>query len=153
MKRRNQIALTSEEEAQYLAESKTIILCTNDRHGYPHAVAMWFYAEDGAILMTTYAKSQKILNLRRDPKVTLLVESGETYDTLKGVMIRGKAELIDDLDQCVALLVKIHQKMGGALQPGLDEIMRANARKRILLKITPIHTSSWDHAKLGTGVY
>jgi PPOX class probable F420-dependent enzyme len=152
--RRSQIALSADEQAQYLRESKTIILCTIDPHGYPHAVAMWYWAEDdGTVLMTTYGKSQKVLNIRRNPKVTLLVESGEAYDKLKGIMIRGTAEIIDDLDQCVGVLVNIHRKMGGAMAEGLEEIMKANARKRVVMRVTPVHVSSWDHGKLGAGVY
>jgi PPOX class probable F420-dependent enzyme len=150
--RRASIALTEEEKQQYLRDRKTIILCSIDHHGYPHAVAMWFLAEGDTVLMTTYAKSQKIANIRRNPKVTLLAESGETYDTLKGVMIRGRAELVQDVDACVKLLMRIHEKMGGSIQPGIEEAMRAQARKRILIKVKPVHVSSWDHAKLG-GVY
>lgn len=152
MSRRSNITLTEEEKRQYLHESNTIILCSVDHHGYPHAVAMWFLAEGDTILMTTYAKSQKIANIRRNPKVTLLVESGETYDTLKGLMIRGEAELVQDADACARLLMRIHKKMGGSIQPGVEEAMKAQAKKRILIKVKPTHISSWDHSKLG-GVY
>lgn len=153
MNRRSNIAFTPDEEAAFLRQAKTIILCSVDRDGYPHAVAMWFDVDpDGAVLMTTYGKSQKVKNLRRNPKVTLLAESGLTYDQLKGVMIRGRAEVIEDVERCTQLLVRIHLKMGGESLPGLEDAVRERARKRVLLRIVPERTSSWDHTKLG-GVY
>ena len=153
MSRRQQIALTAEEQARFLNEHQTIVLCTIDKRGYPHAVAMWFLVDgDGSVLMTTYDKSQKAMNIRRNPKVALLVESGVVYDQLRGVLIRGRAELIKDVDRCATLLTRIHQKMGGAVQPGIEEVMKAQARKRVLIRIVPERTSSWDHGKLG-GVY
>jgi len=153
LSRRASISFTPDEEQRFLREAKTIILCSVDKDGYPHAVAMWFDVDpDGSVLMTTYGKSQKILNLRRNPKVTLLVESGTTYDQLKGVMIRGRAEVIEDVDRCAALLLRIHLKMGGESIPGLEDALRDRARKRVLVRVVPERSSTWDHSKLG-GVY
>lgn len=153
MNRRSSIELTPEEADRYLREAKTAILCSIDPKGYPHAVAMWFDVDpDGSVLMTTYGKSQKILNIKRNPKVTLLVETGETYDQLKGVMIRGRGEVIDDVDRCANLLYRIHIKMGGESIPGIEDALKDRARKRALVRVVPEHTSSWDHSKLG-GVY
>ena len=118
MKRRNQIALTDEDSAP-TSRAPTIILCTHGPHGYPHAVAMWFVVDDDqTVWMTTYRKSQKVVNIRRDAKVALHVESGVIYDRLKGVLVRGDAEVIDDEDACVRTLVRIHEKMNGALADG-----------------------------------
>ncbi|HYR96251.1 MAG TPA: pyridoxamine 5'-phosphate oxidase family protein, partial [Candidatus Binatus sp.] len=79
MQRRKTIALTPDEQQQYLDGSHTIILTSLDRHGYPHSIAMWYVVDpDGAVVMTTFAKSQKTLNLRRDPRCALLLESGRT---------------------------------------------------------------------------
>src|SRR5437879_3842715 len=101
MNRRKLIELTPQERTAFLDAARTIVLSTIDPHGYPHAVAMWYVMQDGHCWMTTYAKSQKALNIARDPKVALLAESGTTYDTLKGVLIRGRAELIHNVDTCV----------------------------------------------------
>jgi len=150
--RRALITLTPEEQEQFLKVSKTIILCTIDHRGYPHAVPMWYVEDDSVVWMTTYRKSQKVMNIRRNPKVALLLESGTTYETLKGLMIRGRAQIIDDLDTCVSILSRIHQKMSGALSANLEEAMRAQARKRVALRVAPERVSSWDHAKLG-GAY
>jgi PPOX class probable F420-dependent enzyme len=151
--RRAEIAIDDAEQRRYVAEAMTIILVSNGRDGYPHAVPMWFTVDDdGCIYMTTYSRSQKAVNLRRDPKVALLVESGLRYDQLKGVLIRGHAEVLDDLELAVRTLIRIQTKHMGALADGVEDVMRQQARKRVVIKITPERVASWDHAKLG-GVY
>lgn len=153
MNKRNAIELSDDERRRYLQEALTIILVSIGRDGYPHAVPMWFVVgDDGAISMTTYGRSQKALNVRRNPRVALLVESGVGYDQLKGVLLRGTAEVIDDQDTCVQTLMRIQTKHMGALAPGVEEIMRAQARKRVVLRVTPERIASWDHQKLG-GAY
>jgi PPOX class probable F420-dependent enzyme len=153
MKRRNLIEMTPAERQRFLAERKTIVLSTIDRHGYPHSIAMWYEIDpDGSLVMTTYAKSQKAVNIRRNPKVAVMVEAGETYDQLRGVLIRGRAELIHDVERCAAVLGRIHRKMGGAMPEGIEDAMKAQARKRVIIRVVPERTSSWDHSKL-RGVY
>lgn len=153
MNRRASIALSDDERHAYLADAKTIILVSIGRDGYPHAVPMWFVVEgDGCIYMTTYGRSQKAVNLRRNPKAALLVESGVRYEELKGVLLRGTAAVLDDLELCVRVLTHVHGKHMGALSGNDGEVMRAQARKRVVVKFTPERVSSWDHRKLG-GVY
>ena len=152
MTRRQAIQMTAEERDQFLRERKTIVLSTIDPRGYPHAIAMWYVMEDGCCLMTTYAKSQKTMNIRRDPKVALMAESGETYDALKGVLIRGRGELISDVEVCLSVLTRVHAKMMGAMPEGIEDALRAQARKRVVIKVVPERISSWDHSKLA-GVY
>jgi PPOX class probable F420-dependent enzyme len=153
--RRNQIEISPDEQRAYVATARTLTLCTHGPHGYPHAVAMWFAADDDCtVWMSTYRKSQKALNVGRDPKVALHIESGETYDTLKGVLIRGDAEIVDDEETVVRTILRVHEKMSGAFPEGsgFEEAIRLQARKRVVIKITPRRVSSWDHAKLG-GAY
>ena len=152
MKRRNAIQLTGDEQNEFLDRTRTIVLSTLDPHGYPHSVAMWSVMQDGRCLMTTYAKSQKARNIERNPKVALMAESGATYDTLKGVLIRGRAELIHDVDACVNVLTRIHGKMMGAVPAGIEDALKIQARKRVLIRVSPERISSWDHSKLG-GTY
>lgn len=153
MSLRKQIALTPEERRAYLTAARTIILCTHGPKGYPHTVAMWFVVDaDETVWMTTYGKSQKAVNIRRNPKVALLVESGTKYNELKGVLIRGDAELLPDPEVVLGVLKRVHEKMVGSFPPGVDEAMRAQAVKRVAIKVTPQRISSWDHAKLG-GAY
>jgi len=151
--RRHAIALTAEERRAYVAAAMTVILVSTGRDGYPHAVPMWFTVEDdGCFYMTTYGRSQKAVNLRRNPKVALLVESGLGYEELKGVLMWGHAEVLDDLELCVRVLTRIHAKHHGELGGDVAEVMRAQARKRVVLKVTPERVASWDHRKLG-GAY
>lgn len=153
MNRRATIAIDDAERRRYVAEAMTMILVSIGADGYPHAVPMWFTVDDdGCVYMTTYARSQKAVNLRRNPRAALLVESGVRYDELKGVLIRGTAEVLEDLDLCVRVLTRIHAKHVGGLAEGVEELMRAQARKRVVLKITPERVASWDHAKLA-GAY
>jgi PPOX class probable F420-dependent enzyme len=153
MKKRAAIQLTDDERRTYLRSASTIILVTIGRDGYPHAVPMWFVVDDDdTIYMTTYGPSQKVLNARRNPRVALLVESGVRYEELKGVLLRGDAEVVDDHRLCVDVLTRIHAKHQGGLASGIEEIMKAQARKRVVLKIAPKRIASWDHRKLG-GAY
>ena len=153
MPRRTEIALTPAEQRQFLEESHTIILSTLDRHGYPHSVAMWYVVDpDGTVLMTTFAKSQKAVNLRRDPRCALLIESGGKYDELKGLLIRGRASLDPDTEHILDLLARVHEKYNRTPAGGLREAMRAQARKRVLVRVHSERVSSWDHRKLG-GAY
>lgn len=154
MKKRNAIALSPEEQTDYIKTARTLTLCTNGGDGYPHAVAMWFVTDDdGTIWMSTYRKSQKAVNAARNKKVALHIESGDTYDTLKGVLIRGDVELVRDEEVIFQLLGRVHQKMTGAFPDaaGAEEVMRWQATKRVALRITPRRISSWDHSKLGGG--
>jgi PPOX class probable F420-dependent enzyme len=153
MNRRKLIEIDPDEQRAYLADAKTIILVSNGRDGHPHPMPMWFViGDDGAFYMTTYGRSQKAVNIRRDPKVSLLVESGATYDALKGVFIRGTGEVVEDQALCVDVLSRIQAKHLGLDAASIADAMAAQARKRVVIKITPERVTSWDHRKLG-GVY
>jgi PPOX class probable F420-dependent enzyme len=152
MKRRNQIALTPDEQRRYLEESHTIILTTLDRHGYPHSVAMWYAVDtDGSVVMTTFAKAQKAVNIRRDPRCALLVETGRAYQELKGLLIRGRATLEADPEGTLNVLERIQRKHLGDV-PGLRDALRSQASKRVVIRVRPERVATWDHQKLG-GVY
>jgi PPOX class probable F420-dependent enzyme len=154
MQRRKTIALTADEQRRYLEGSHTIILTSIDGRGYPHSVAMWYVVEaDGKVVMTTFAKSQKALNLEREPRCALLVESGRTYEELKGLLIRGRAALERDEEKVLDVLEQVHRKYGTPGPGGsLREAMRAQARKRVVIRVRPERISSWDHGKLA-GAY
>jgi PPOX class probable F420-dependent enzyme len=115
---------------------------------------MWYVADpDGTVVMTTFAKSQKTVNLRRDPRCALLLESGRTYPELKGLLIRGRATLVEDVEAVLDVLERVHAKYdtpGPAA--GLRDAMRGQAQKRVVVRVRPERIASWDHAKLG-GAY
>jgi PPOX class probable F420-dependent enzyme len=155
MNRREQIALTPDEQRTYLADGHTIILGTNGVRGHPQLTAMWYVSDpDGTIWMTTFAKSQKTKNVERDPRVTLLIESGRSYSELKGLMITATVEIIRDIERVLDMLERVNVKYNG-LEPSaeLRAALRGQASKRVLLKFKTLKVASWDHAKLGAGVY
>ena len=142
--RRRQIRLTAEEEAAFLRDNPKCALATIDKDGYPHVVAMGFYVEDGAFLMTSYAKAQKVLNIRRNPQVGLMIETGASYAKLRGVMVRGTCEIIEDVEIVRQVMNHGRSSPQSGRRGSLD-----SAPKRVVLKITPHKTMSWDHSKLG----
>jgi PPOX class probable F420-dependent enzyme len=154
MNRRKQIELTDDERQRYLEDAHTIILTTIDKRGYPHSVAMWFMVDpDGSVVMTTFQKSQKVLNIRRNPKVALLIESGRSYESLKGLLIRGTATVEPDTEKVLDLLERVNVKYHGLKpDPALREGLRGQASKRCIVRIHPERVASWDHQKLG-GAY
>ena len=154
--RRDLIRMSEEEVRSFLRSHKTMTINSNGPGGYPHPMPMWFAVdEDGTVRMTTFRKSQKVLNLRRDPRVSLLVEAGEAYNELRGVVVYGKAEVVDDLEVVKAILRRI-SGVGNlahpAAQKAADEAIGKTASKRVAILIRPTRVVSWDHRKLG-GTY
>ena len=156
MSRRNQIRLNEEEITEYLRSSRTMLLVSNGKDGYPHPMPMWFAIDDdNYIYMTTFRKSQKINNLRKDPRVALLVESGDAYQQLKSLLIYTDVEFIEDVEAIRDILEQIALQRGEIKEGASEEIrqgMLKTAEKRIGMKFTPKKIVSWDHSKL-SGVY
>ncbi|HKK53868.1 MAG TPA: pyridoxamine 5'-phosphate oxidase family protein [Myxococcota bacterium] len=144
--------MTEDEIRSYLREGHTMTLVSNGPRGYPHAVAMFYALDDDlTIRIATYASSQKVKNIERDPRVTLLVETGHAYSELQGVMIEGQAEIANDLDLTVATMIEANANTGSPL-PDIelipDDVKQKMAGKRVLLRIRPERFVSWDHGKL-----
>jgi PPOX class probable F420-dependent enzyme len=149
--------MTDAEIRDFLRTQKTIILSSIGPDGVPHPMPMWFTADDDlTISMATFRGTQKIVNLRRDPRVSLLVEAGCEYSELKGVVIYGSAELSEDTDAIIATLVAASQKGTTETDAGarnaLNEAVKKTASKRILIRVEPDRIVSWDHSKLA-GTY
>jgi PPOX class probable F420-dependent enzyme len=157
MSRRDKIQMTDEERRAYIADAQTIIITTIGKDGTPHPMPMWFGIEkDDSIVMSTFTKSQKIRNIERDPRVALLVESGEIYNELQGVVIYGEAELVRDVAEVTEILVLVNgRSVDGMQDVNADQIRGAvagTAPKRTGVRIRPEKIVSWNHNKLG-GVY
>jgi nitroimidazol reductase NimA-like FMN-containing flavoprotein (pyridoxamine 5'-phosphate oxidase superfamily) len=148
--RRASIALTENEQQHFLEDGWTLQVASNGPKGYPHLVAMWYVIIDGRVHFTTFAKSQKIMNLRRDPKITAMLESGKAYQELKGWVIEGTAELIQDTAFTAKVMALVGQKYNGIpVATETPEAALKVASKRIVVRIDPVDTYSWDHSKLG----
>ncbi|KAA0103408.1 pyridoxamine 5'-phosphate oxidase family protein [Mycolicibacterium sp. P1-5] len=148
-KQRNQIVMSDAEIADFVARSRTGTMATIGVDGQPHLVAMWYGVLDGDIWVETKAKSQKAVNLRRDPRVSFLIEDGMTYDTLRGVSFEGVAEIVEDPDIIFKVGVSVWERYNGPytddLKPAVDMMMN----KRVAVRIAAKRTRSWDHGKLG----
>jgi PPOX class probable F420-dependent enzyme len=147
MNRRQQIQLSPDEQAAFFREQRKAALATLDQHGFPHVVAMNYFVKDGAFYMTSYGKAQKVLNIRRNPKVALMIESGNVYAELRGVMVRGRCEIIEDADAVRAAFAGMAEARGTT--PSRPSGAGDSAPKRVVLKIIPEKITSWDHRKLG----
>ena len=152
MSRRNAIRMTDEEILTFLEEQRTLQVATIDHDGYPHLVAMWYILLNNEVAFWTYAKSQKAINLRRDPRLTCLVETGTRYDELRGVQIKGQAALIEDTETVQRIGEKIWERYsGGPLNEQARQMVIAQAAKRLVIVVKPVEIVSWDHRKLGGG--
>ncbi|MBA4179783.1 MAG: pyridoxamine 5'-phosphate oxidase [Anaerolinea sp.] len=148
--RRSSIALTAEEQEAFLRDSWTLQVASIGPKGYPHLVAMWYVVIDGLVHFTTFGKSQKILNLRRDPKITVMLESGKAYNELKGLVIEGQGELLEDPGFTAKVMALVGQKYNGIPIPtDTPEAALKVATKRVVVRVKPDDIYSWDHAKLG----
>jgi PPOX class probable F420-dependent enzyme len=153
-KRRNQIAMTEEEQAAFLREGHTLQVASIGPHGYPHQVAMWYALIDGVVHFTTYARSQKVENLRRDPKLSVMLEDGTPYAELRGLVIEGVAEIIEGDAELAARVMQMSGSRHPAelpMAPPSEQTLRA-VGKRAVIRVNPVRVYSWDHRKLG-GAY
>ncbi|MEO7351318.1 MAG: PPOX class F420-dependent oxidoreductase [Marmoricola sp.] len=147
--RRSQIEMSPEEISAFVASQRTASLATIGATGQPHVVAMWFAMIDGVIWFETKAKAQKALNLGRDPRATVLIEDGLTYDTLRGVSFEGTAEIIDDTDALWAVGVNVWERYTGPYTDALKPFVEAMLHKRVAVRFDVTRTRSWDHRRLG----
>ena len=148
-KLRSQIVMTAGEITDFVARSRTGTLATVGPDAQPHLVAMWYAVVDGDIWVETKVKSQKVVNIRRNPRVSFMIEAGMTYDSLMGVSFEGVAEIHDEPDIIFAVGVSVWERYNGPytdeLRPAVDMMMN----KRVAVRIAPNRVRSWDHHKLG----
>ena len=157
MSRRDLIKMTDEEALAFLDERRTVICATNGRDGWPHLMPLWYVVREGELWSWTYAKSQKVRNLERDPRATLQVEEGVEYQELRGVMLKCDVEIIRDTDQVAALGVELFARQSGVAPADLGDDVRGmvgqQAPKRVALHFVERERATWDHRKLAAGVY
>ncbi len=142
--RRRQIQLSEAEQAEFFNTHRKCSLATLDAEGYPHLVAMNYGVKNGAFYMTSYGKAQKVMNIRRNPKVALMMEAGASYGELKGVMVRGVCDIIEGEDAVREAWAIISRASEAPRRRETND----SAPKRVVLKVTPLRIVSWDHTKL-----
>jgi PPOX class probable F420-dependent enzyme len=153
--RRDQIKLSDEELAELLASERVAIVASIGPRGWPHSMPMWFVPREGEIWIWTYAKSQKVRNLERDPRATVLVETGHEYSELRGASIEAEAEIHRDPETVLGFAEELTLRYAdgiSAIDGDAKAALEAQAPKRVAIHFKPLRTATWDHRKLG-GTY
>ena len=151
---RRDISLTAAERVDVLAEVRNLQVATNGPGGFPHLTTLWFYVDEGAVTFRSFTKSQRIVNLRRDNRITVLAELGTEYQELRGVMIQGHARMSTDPGDVMRTYAEVAKKMEGLdeIDEGVIEAMYGRfATKNTVVRVDPVKVISWDHRKLGGG--
>jgi PPOX class probable F420-dependent enzyme len=152
---RDSVKMTEEELTEFLDTNMKVQVATVGPDGQPHLTTLFYVMVDGQMFFWTYGRSQKIQNLRRDPRITCLVEDGVEYFELRGATIFGKARLLEDYDELVDLGGRVAKRMAGAPGEPLselgefgDQIVSQQARKRVGVIVEPDKIATWDHHKM-----
>jgi PPOX class probable F420-dependent enzyme len=155
MSRRDQIRLTDSELRELLESERIVVVASFGPRGWPHVMPLWYVPRDGEIWIYTYAKSQKVRNLERDPRATLLIETGHEYAELRGVQLEAEAEIHRDHETVFQLAKELTVRYAEGLasvEGDAAEALAAQARKRVAIRFVALRTATWDHRKLG-GTY
>ncbi|WP_370246788.1 pyridoxamine 5'-phosphate oxidase family protein [Nocardioides sp.] len=146
---RGQIVMSPEEVDTFLVQQRSCTIGTLGLQGRINLVAMWYDWHEGHIWLETKAKSQKVVNLRRDPRMSVLVEAGHTYDQLRGVSLEGSAVVLDDADLVWDVCVRIFERYNATYTEELRPFVEVMARNRVVVRLDVDRVRSWDHRKLG----
>ncbi|HUQ38781.1 MAG TPA: TIGR03618 family F420-dependent PPOX class oxidoreductase [Acidimicrobiales bacterium] len=148
MSRRDLIKMTEPELDAFLHERQVMNVATLLPDGRPHLVAMWYGFLDGAPAFWTYGRSQKIVNLRRDPRVTCLVEDGDTYDQLRGAELIGTGRIVEDRDACAEVGRSVYERYTGPVDETAESVLAVMGAKRVVVVVDVDQAVTWDHRKL-----
>ena len=146
---RSQVEMTGPEIDDFVEHSRSCTMATIGADGRPHLVAMWYAVVDGQIWFETKAASQKAVNLTRDPRVTILIEDGLTYDKLRGVSFDGTAEVVSDAEVMWKVGVSVWERYNGPYTDEVKPLVEFMLHKRVAVRVDVSRTRSWDHRKLG----
>jgi PPOX class probable F420-dependent enzyme len=146
---RAQITMTDEEVAAFVESSRTATMATLGPTGTPHLVAMWYAVIDGQIWFETKSRSQKAVNLRRDDRITCMIEDGLTYDTLRGVSLEGRGTIVEDPDALWAVGINVWERYNGPYTEEARPLVEFMLNKRVAVRVDVERVRSWDHRKLG----
>ena len=146
---RSKIAMTDEEVTSFIERSRTCTMATVGPTGQPHLVAMWYAVVDGQVWFETKAKSQKVQNLKRDDRITVSIEDGLTYDTLRGVAIEGRATILDDRDALWKVGVSVWERYNGPYTEEMAPFVEVMLNKRVAVRVDVDRIRTWDNRKLG----
>jgi PPOX class probable F420-dependent enzyme len=146
---RSQIVMSHDEIVELLNQQRSSTVATIGPDGQVHLVGMWYAVKDEQIWFETKRKSQKVVNLRRDPRLSFLVEAGHTYDQLRGVAMEGTGVVIEDEDIVWDVCVNIFERYNGPYSEDMKPFVEFMAKNRVVVRLDVDRTRSWDHRKLG----
>jgi len=146
---RAQIVMGEDEVDTFLAQQRSATCATIGPNGQIHLVAMWYAWMDGQVWVETKSKSQKVANLRRDPRMSFLVETGDTYDQLRGVAMEGAGVVVEDKDVVWDVCVNIFERYNAPYTDELKPFVELMAHNRVAVRLDVARVRSWDHRKLG----
>lgn len=146
---RAQIVMSDAEIDLFLTRQRSSTVSTVGPQGRAHLVAMWYAWHEGHVWVETKAKSQKVVNLRRDPRLSFLVEAGHTYDQLRGVALEGDGVVVQDQQVVWDVCVRIFERYHAPYTEDLRELVQEMARNRVVVRLDVARARSWDHRKLG----
>ena len=146
---RAQIVMSHDEVVEFLHQQRSSTVATYGPQGQIHLVGMWYAVMDDTIWIETKSKSQKAVNLRRDPRMSFLVEGGHTYDQLRGVAMEGTGVVIDDSDVVWVVCRNVFERYNGPYSDEVKPFVEVMMHKRVAVKVEPTRVRSWDHRKLG----
>ncbi|CAN5415393.1 PPOX class F420-dependent oxidoreductase [soil metagenome] len=146
---RGKIVMSDDEVDAFLTQQRSSTVATSGLTGQLNLVAMWYDWHDGHVWIETKAKSQKVVNLRRDPRMSFLAEAGHTYDQLRGVALEGTGVVIEDEDVVWDVCVRIFERYNAPYTEELKPFVEVMARNRVVVRLDADRTRSWDHRKLG----
>jgi PPOX class probable F420-dependent enzyme len=149
VKQRDVIKMTPEEVDAFLNRRLPMSVATFNHDGTIHLVAMWYGFLDGAVAFETKAKAQKVKNLRRDPRLTCLVEDGDYYEELMGVELVGTAEIVEDRDRMWPMGVSLVKRYMDVPDEHVDAAVEMALHNRVVVKMNVERVVTWDHRKLG----
>ena len=155
MSRRDQIKLSDEDVRELLDEERVAVVSSLGPRGWPHSMPMWFVVREGDVWVWTYTKSQKVRNLERDSRATVLVETGREYGELRGLMIEAQAEVHRDFETVIGFAEELTIRYAegiSSVEGDARKALEAQAPKRVAIHFRPLRTATWDHRKLG-GTY
>ena len=146
---RGQVQMDDAEIDAFLTEQRSSTVATVGKDGAVHLVAMWYAWLDGHVYLETKAKSQKVVNLRRDPRMSFLVENGHTYDQLRGVALEGNGVVLEDEQLVWDVCVNVFERYNAPYTEEMRPFVEVMARNRVVVRLDADRVRSWDHRKLG----
>ena len=146
---RGQVVMEHDEVVAFLHQQRSATVATYGPQGQIHLVGMWYAVREDTVWIETKAKAQKVVNLRRDPRMSFLVEAGQTYDQLRGVSLEGTGVVIEDPDVVWDVCVDVFNRYNGEYTDEMRPLVEVMAKNRVVVRLDVDRTRSWDHRKLG----